>query len=112
MSIIITLSAQKLIMSAILAERPIEETRARDARGPAPAMEHWENAMVVSMAEKLLNVGEAAAYLGVSPNSLRRWSDAGTLRAVRLPGGARRFEREELDRWKREHGFRVDEGPA
>jgi excisionase family DNA binding protein len=59
--------------------------------------------MVTAMAEKLLTVGEAAEYLSVSPSSLRRWTDAGQLRAMRLPGGARRYEVVELDRWRQEH---------
>jgi excisionase family DNA binding protein len=36
--------------------------------------------------------------LGVSPATLRRWSDAGRLRVFTTPGGHRRFSREALER--------------
>jgi excisionase family DNA binding protein len=60
-------------------------------------MEVWE---MVTMAEKLLTVPEAATLLGVSPSSVRRWTDEGRIRALRLPGGARRYERAELERFR------------
>jgi DNA-binding transcriptional MerR regulator len=36
--------------------------------------------------------------LGVSPATLRRWSDAGRLRVFTTPGGHRRFSRQSLER--------------
>jgi len=50
---------------------------------------------------------EASRVLGVSPATLRRWSDAGRLRVFTTPGGHRRFSRSALerllpaDRWRR-----------
>ena len=44
---------------------------------------------------------EAAADLGVSLATVRRWSDAGHLRGYRTPGGQRRFSREQLDAFLR-----------
>ncbi len=44
-----------------------------------------------------LNVGEAAAYLGVSAASLRKWSNQGFVPVYRTPGGQRRFVRGDLD---------------
>jgi excisionase family DNA binding protein len=44
-----------------------------------------------------LNVGQAAEYLGVSPASLRNWSDQGRLPVYRTPGGQRRFRLSDLD---------------
>ena len=44
----------------------------------------------------LLTVSEAADFLGVSPASVRKWSDAGLLPAYRTPGGQRRYELDEL----------------
>jgi excisionase family DNA binding protein len=41
---------------------------------------------------------EASRVLGVSPATLRRWSDAGRLRVFTTPGGHRRFSRAALQR--------------
>jgi excisionase family DNA binding protein len=46
---------------------------------------------------RLLNVGQAAEYLGVSPASLRMWSDRGLVATYRTPGGQRRYDRADLD---------------
>jgi excisionase family DNA binding protein len=46
---------------------------------------------------KLLNVGEAADYLGVSAASLRKWSNDGLVATYRTPGGQRRYSRDDLD---------------
>ena len=45
-----------------------------------------------------LRISEAAEYLGVSPNTLRNWENAGKLVAHRHPVNKYRlFKREELD---------------
>jgi excisionase family DNA binding protein len=49
--------------------------------------------------KRLLNVSEAAAYLGVSAASLRSWSDRGLVPSFRTPGGQRRYSRDDLDRF-------------
>ena len=46
-----------------------------------------------------LSCSEAAAALGVSLGTVRRWSDLGYLRSSRTPGRQRRFSREEIDRF-------------
>jgi excisionase family DNA binding protein len=46
---------------------------------------------------KLLNVGRAAAYLGVSATTLRTWSNRGLVPVYRTPGQQRRFSTEDLD---------------
>lgn len=43
-------------------------------------------------------LSEASRLLGVSPATLRRWSDAGRLRVFTTPGGHRRFSRAVLER--------------
>lgn len=43
-----------------------------------------------------LTLSEASAQLGVSPATLRRWSDAGRIRTFTTPGGHRRFARSAL----------------
>jgi excisionase family DNA binding protein len=46
----------------------------------------------------LLGVREAARRLGVHENTLRRWEQAGLIRAVKLPTGVRRFREEDVER--------------
>lgn len=50
-------------------------------------------------AARLLNVGQAADYLGVSAASLRKWSNDGLVATYRTPGGQRRYARDDLDRF-------------
>ena len=45
-----------------------------------------------------IGLAEASRVLGVSPATLRRWSDAGRLRVFTTPGGHRRFSRSALER--------------
>jgi excisionase family DNA binding protein len=40
---------------------------------------------------------QAAAYLGVSLATIRRWTDARHISCYRTPGGQRRFTRDQLD---------------
>ncbi len=47
----------------------------------------------------LLNVGQAAEFLGVSAASLRNWSDQGMLPVYRTPGGQRRYRISDLERF-------------
>lgn len=45
-----------------------------------------------------LQISEAAEYLGVSPNTLRNWENAGKIAAHRHPvNGYRLFKKEDLD---------------
>lgn len=45
-----------------------------------------------------LRISEAAEYLGVSPNTLRNWENAGKISAHRHPvNDYRLFKKEELD---------------
>ena len=46
------------------------------------------------MEEKLLTIGQAAEYLGVSLNTLRRWDENGKLIAIKKDGGTHRYYRE------------------
>jgi len=45
-----------------------------------------------------LALGPAARLLGVDPDTLRRWADAGRVQSFTTPGGHRRFARPELER--------------
>lgn len=53
--------------------------------------------MTMNESTKLLNVGQAANYLGVSAASLRKWSNDGLVPVYRTPGGQRRYNRDDLD---------------
>ena len=44
-----------------------------------------------------LTVSQAAAELGVSENTVRRWADAGYIGVYRTPGGQRRFSEEAVE---------------
>jgi excisionase family DNA binding protein len=46
------------------------------------------------MDEKLLTIGQAAEYLKVSLNTLRRWDESGKLVAIKKEGGTHRYYRE------------------
>jgi excisionase family DNA binding protein len=45
-----------------------------------------------------LSLGPASRFVGVDPDTLRRWADAGRVRAFATPGGHRRFSRADLER--------------
>ena len=44
----------------------------------------------------LLPIGEAARQLGVSVDTLRRWSNAGRMPTITLPNGQRRYRTEDI----------------
>ena len=58
--------------------------------------------MHVSAQESPLPIGAAALHIGVSIDTLRRWSDDGRVAFSRTLGGQRRYEVEELERVKAE----------
>ena len=45
-----------------------------------------------------IGLAQASRLLGVSPGTLRRWSDAGRIRVFTTPGGHRRFSQAALSR--------------
>lgn len=49
---------------------------------------------MLNMEEKLLAIGQAAEYLGISLNTLRRWDESGKLVAIKKDGGTHRYYRE------------------
>jgi len=56
--------------------------------------------MASEQMDDMLTVREVARLLHVNPNTLRRWSNKGRIRAYRIsPRGDRRFKREEIARF-------------
>jgi excisionase family DNA binding protein len=53
-------------------------------------------------ADEVLRLSVAAELLGVHPDTLRRWADAGRLRVYRTPTGERRFRRADVKALLRE----------
>ena len=51
---------------------------------------------------ELFTVKKAANFLGVSTSTIYRAEEKGLLKAIKTPGGQRRFEREELENYKEE----------
>ncbi|MCY4481332.1 MAG: MerR family DNA-binding transcriptional regulator [Spirochaetaceae bacterium] len=49
-------------------------------------------------AGRLLTIGQAAELLGVHPLTIRNWSEKGTIRCLRTPGGHRRYRLQDLQR--------------
>ncbi|MBI5465369.1 MerR family transcriptional regulator, partial [Candidatus Gottesmanbacteria bacterium] len=41
-------------------------------------------------------IGQAATYLGISPDTLRRWETKGKIKPSRTPGGQRLFSEDQL----------------
>lgn len=54
---------------------------------------------------KLLTISQAAARLGVHPNTLRSWADKGLVPHVKLPSGYRRFTEEQIEQTRKEMGL-------
>jgi excisionase family DNA binding protein len=48
---------------------------------------------------RLLTARDVADLLGVSPETVLRWTRRGDLPAIKLPGGAIRYREHELDAW-------------
>ena len=54
-----------------------------------------------------LSLGPAARLVGVDPDTLRRWADAGQIDVFTTPGGHRRFDRRALERVRASRHARV-----
>jgi excisionase family DNA binding protein len=58
------------------------------------------------MTERLLTAREVAEWLGVSTGALLRWTRAGDLPAFKLPGGAIRYRRADVEAWLKRRSTR------
>lgn len=52
---------------------------------------------MTAAAKGWLALGEASRLLGVDPDTLRRWADAGKVEVFTTPGGHRRFPRAAIE---------------
>ena len=57
------------------------------------------------VAPRLLTISQAAAQLGVHPDTLRAWADKGLVPVIRTPTGYRRFDPSEIERVREEMGL-------
>ena len=77
------------------APTPVPEPDRGNRRGPGRGDGHDGR-------NELLTPAEAAHLLGVTPNTVTRWSRAGKVAAIQTMGGHRRFRRSEIERVLRE----------
>lgn len=54
---------------------------------------------------ELMTPGEVASRFRVNPKTVTRWADKGLLRAVRTPGGHRRFVAADVRAWFEKAGL-------
>jgi excisionase family DNA binding protein len=65
------------------------------------------------MTGRLITARQVAELLGVSAETVLRWTRKGTLPAIRLPGGAIRYREDALDQWLRARStVSIDDHPA
>ena len=90
---------EQLLRSGLRLERR-RPTGARpaEAAGAAEMANAGGGAHPTVAGEPSVTLGEAADALGVSASTLRRWTESGRIRAVRTPGGHRRFATAEVSR--------------
>jgi excisionase family DNA binding protein len=69
-----------------------------EAGPPAPGDRDAELDLGDTAPDELLTPAEAARRLGVTPNTVTRWSRAGKISAIQTIGGHRRYRGSEIDR--------------
>jgi excisionase family DNA binding protein len=76
-----------------------EPSSARSTEPPTPAPKRSTPAKAVP---RLLSTTAAAAYLGVSANTIRKYRDDGKIRAFHVGERLVKYDPEDLDRFMRE----------
>lgn len=71
---------------------------------PAPESEPAPESDPGPASDELLTPAEAARRLGVTPNTVTRWSRAGKISAIQTIGGHRRYRSSEIERALRRFG--------
>jgi len=59
-------------------------------------VEKYDIFLFIYNSKKMLNIGEASKFLGVSRRTLRNWEKIGKIKSYRTPGGHRRYDKDEL----------------
>lgn len=97
--------APRPLMTTTPATTPASEPepKRRGAYGPRPTTTRdlgpaFAERGVRTDRDELLTPAEAAHFLGVTPNTVTRWSRAGKISAIQTMGGHRRFRRSEIER--------------
>ncbi len=85
-------------------EREPEPRKRSRGRGPGRAEIPVER-------DELLTPAEAARKLGVTPNTVTRWSRAGKISAIQTMGGHRRFRLSEIERVLRDGSAVASQSP-
>ncbi|WP_010648849.1 DNA methyltransferase [Oceanobacillus massiliensis] len=68
---------------------------------------------LINSSKELFTVKKAAEFLGVSTSTIYRAEEKGLLRAIKTPGGQRRFESSELENYKEESkNFKAPQTPS
>src|SRR6185437_1774886 len=88
------------VIDLVRAEREREPEPRKRSRSRGPG-----RAEIPVDRDELLTPAEAARKLGVTPNTVTRWSRAGKISAIQTMGGHRRFRRAEIDRVLSEANF-------
>jgi excisionase family DNA binding protein len=57
---------------------------------------------------RLVTARQVAERLGVNVETVLRWTRRGELPAIRLPGGALRYDEDELDAWLERRSTKAD----
>jgi excisionase family DNA binding protein len=84
--------------------RPGEAGPPAPVTPPAPLADTPETGSGEGLPDELLTPAEAARRLGVTPNTVTRWSRAGRIAAIQTIGGHRRYRSSEIDRALRHCG--------
>jgi excisionase family DNA binding protein len=85
--------------AATAVAEPVGERPSGNVDGPPPMRERLRRHVgAFGDRDALLTPAEAARLLGVTPNTVTRWSRAGKMSAIQTMGGHRRFRRSEVER--------------
>jgi excisionase family DNA binding protein len=94
------------VIDLVRAEREREPEPRKRSRGRGPGRTE-----IPVERDELLTPAEAARKLGVTPNTVTRWSRAGKISAIQTMGGHRRFRLSEIERVLRDGSAVASQSP-